>query len=76
MSLILVLNTRGWGLGVMNVGGNSGNFGNKVLDVRKVFESSFERKGKALAINDIDEGDSEDLNDLTDLDEVIPNEEK
>ena len=60
----------------MNVGGNSGNFGNKVLDVRQVFESSFERKGKALAIsNDIDEGDSEDLNDLTDLDEVIPNEE-
>ena len=34
--LILVLNTRGWGLGVMDVDGNSGNFG-KVLDVRKVF---------------------------------------
>ena len=73
MSLILVLNTRGWGLGVMDVGGNSGN---KVLDVRKVLESSFERKGKALTISkDIDEGDSEDLDDLTDLNEVIPNEE-
>ena len=60
----------------MNVGENSENFGNKVLDVRKVFENSFERKGKALAIsNDIDEGDSEDLDDLTDLNKVIPNEE-
>ena len=74
--MILVLNTRGWGIGVMDVDGNSGNFGNKVLDVRKVFESNFERKGKALTISgDIDEGDSEVLDDLTDLNEVIPNEE-
>ena len=58
------------------MGGNSENFGNKVLDVRKVFDNSFEREGKALAISkDIDEGDSEDLDDLTDLNEVIPNEE-
>ena len=57
----------------MDFGENSGN---KILDVRKVFESSFERQGKSLTISeDIEEGDSEDMDDLTDFNEVIPNEE-
>ena len=51
-----------------------GKFHDKILDVRKVLEEPLERQSKSIDVNGGIEGDDLDQIDLTDLNEVIINE--